>query len=348
MDVFCIGKTTIDQFLMLNQHTLKFHLDPKSGFISFRHGEKIDVDEFVFCLGGNATNVAVGLTRLGLAASLCSEIGDDIYSSLILDALEKEKVDRSHMIITKNSPSSFSIIINIRGERTIFMKRLEREHKFNFEDVSTNYVFLTSLEKEWQGTYRNVLALAAQKGCKLAFNPGTLQLQEGHELVRQVIEKTDILFVNKEEAEELVYGHEKRKSNNQCMYVKELLVKLQKLGARIVIVTNGKHGSHAIDGSGNFYYEGLCRGEVVERTGAGDAFTSGFLAAYIYQKSIKEALKWGSINAASVVGKVGAVAGLLARDPMEKREGEAEVCHVVQKRRLHPVLEYAMSKLRIR
>jgi ribokinase len=323
-DFFCIGKTTIDQFLILNQQALNFHLDPKTGYLSFKHGEKIDVEELEFCLGGNATNVAVGLSRLGLSTALCSEIGDDEFDLKIRNQLALENIDRSHMIHTKNAPSSFSVIINFKGERTIFMQRMQREHNFRFDDLSTKYVFLTSLEKEWRRPYKQVLALLVKKGCKLVFNPGTLQLHEGKDIILEILEHTDILFVNKEEAEELIFGHEKRKRDNEIKYIRELLVKLQKMGAGTAVVTNGRYGSHAIDEYGNFYHEGLFPGEVVERTGAGDAYTTGFMAATAYEMSIKEAMKWGSVNSASVVGKVGATAGLLDRKEMEKRAKEGQ------------------------
>lgn len=347
-DVLCIGKTTVDQFLMLNPHTIKFHLDPRTGFLSFKHGEKIDVEKFDFCLGGNATNVAIGLSRLGLSAALCSEVGDDEFSVKINNELEKEKIDRSYMVFTKNTQSSFSVIINYRGERTIFMQRMERAHKFNFENISTNYIFLTSLEKEWQEPYMQVISYLVKNGCKLVFNPGTLQLHEGKELVLRVLKHTDILFVNKEEAEELVLGHERRKRDNDRKYIRELLSQLQKKGPKTVVVTNGRYGSHSIDENGNFFYEGLYSAEVVERTGAGDAYTTAFLAAMIYQKSIKEAMKWGAINSSSVVNKVGAVAGLMTKESMEKVAGIAEPVSIPQKPRTYSLLNYISEKLKFR
>lgn len=348
MDVLCIGKTTIDQFVMINQDNIRFRLDRSTGYLSFKHGEKIDVEELNFCLGGNATNVAVGLSRLGLSAGLCTEIGDDEFAGKIHNELEKEKIDRSYMLVTKDAPSSFSVIINFRGERTIFIQKVTRKHEFKFGNAATKYVFLTSLEREWRDTYEQAIALLVKRGCKLVFNPGTLQLHEGRDIVTQILEHTDILFVNKEEAEELVFGHERRKRINEMSYIRELMVKLHKMGAKTAVVTNGRFGSHAIDEYGNFYHEGLYPGEIVERTGAGDGYTSGFLSAILYKKSIKEAMKWGAINSTSVIGKVGAVAGLLGKEIMEKRDREAETFCLLKRRKMHPVLEFAIEKFRMR
>lgn len=319
LDVICVGKTTIDQFLILKQKTVKYHLDTKTGYLSFKHGEKINADEVEFSLGGNAANVAVGLSRLGLSAGLCSEVGDDEFSLKIRNELARENIDRSYVTHAKDTYSSFSVIIDFKGERTIFGRKMQRKNDFRFYDLWAKYVFLTSLEREWRRPYKQALWHLIKKGGKLAFNPGTLQLKEGRDVTLQILGHSDLLFVNKEEAESLILGHERRKTDNEIGYIRHLLTKLQKMGAKIVVITNGKRGSHAIDEYGNFYIEGLFPGEVVERTGAGDAYTAGFLAATVCGKPVKEAMRWGAVNAASVVSKVGATSGLLERSVMEKR-----------------------------
>ncbi len=320
LDVICVGKTTIDQFLTLNQTTVKYHLDQKTGYLSFKHGEKIDVDGFEFCLGGNATNVAIGLSRLELSITLYTEIGDDDFSDKIFHDLALDNIDRSHIVQAKNTQSSFSVVIDYKGERTILGLRMQRKNDFHFDDISARYVFLTSLEKEWQCPYKRALSYVEKTGGKLIFNPGTTQLRdEGRDVVLQTLGHSEILFVNKEEAEILALGHEKRKIDNERDYIHDLLRKLQKMGAKMVVITNGKRGSYAIDENGNIYFQGLVPGEVVERTGAGDAYTAGFLAATIYGKSVKEAMLWGAVDAASVVEKVGANAGLLKREILEER-----------------------------
>jgi ribokinase len=59
-------------------------------------------------------------------------------------------------------------------------------------------------------------------------------------------------------------------------------------------------------------------GEVVERTGAGDAFAAGFLAAAQRAQGLPDSMLWGSINASSVVSHIGSQAGLLKKDEMEE------------------------------
>ena len=84
-------------------------------------------------------------------------------------------------------------------------------------------------------------------------------------------------------------------------------------------MTNGKHGAHFLDEKGNFKTRELVSGKVVERTGAGDLFAAGFLGAVIHGESLETAMSWGSVNAASVVGQVGAEAGLLTKEKMQEK-----------------------------
>lgn len=316
-DVITIGDTTMDAFMTLSDSHEKYHLTEK-GELCFRHGEKINVERYDFSMGGNATNVAVGMARLGLKATLCSEIGDDEMSIKIRNSLAKENIERLFMIQTPGR-SNFSVIINHKGERTIFSEHIEREHNFQIVDATAKCVYITSLGTKWHEPYNKALEFALAVNAKIAFNPGTPQLREGKEIVHKLLQKTDYLFLNKEEAEQLLFNHYNEKDDDSDDYIKKLAVKLQKIGPKIVIITNGQEGSFCLDDKGEFYTQEMLDGKPVERTGAGDSYTAGFLAATVYNLSIREAMKWGAFNAASVVSKIGAEEGLLTKDQMEER-----------------------------
>lgn len=318
-DVITIGETTLDAFMTIQDDHSKVHLDSESGELRFKHGEKINVQRYDFSMGGNATNVAVGLSRLGLKATVCSEIGDDEFSIKIRNMLATEGIERLFVTSAKNSSSNFSVIINFKNDRTIFAEHLPRKNDFDLSEVEAKYIYLTSVGSNWQEPYKKVLKFHISQNCKLAFNPGNLQLKEGKDIVHQVLKKTEILFVNKEEAELLLFNHYNKKIDNSEHYIKNLCSELQQLGPKIVVITNGKEGSHVLDFGGNFISQDLFPGKVVERTGAGDGFASGFLSATIYGSDLKNCMNWASANAASVVGKVGAEAGLLTKEQMEEK-----------------------------
>jgi len=309
----------MDAFMTLPQKDPQYRMDRESHDFCIRHGEKIDVENYTFCMGGNATNVAVGLSRLGIKATLCSEIGDDEFSIKIRNALAKEYIDRLFVIENKDKPSNFAVVINYRGDRTIFVQDIDREHKYDLSDASAEYVYLTSMGREWQKPYKDAVKFAQKHGAKIVFNPGSRQQREGRATVDHVLRYTEILIVNKEEAGRLVFSENYKNDSNEHDYIKDLAEKLNKSGPKIVVITNGDRGSFCLDPDGKFHYRPMHPGEPVERTGAGDSYSSGFLAGLIHGASITDAMHWGSINAAAVVAKIGAQAGLLTKIELEAK-----------------------------
>jgi sugar/nucleoside kinase (ribokinase family) len=315
--VITVGESTIDAYMTLPQKSDSFDYEAEHSKLTFIHGSKIDIERYDFAIGGNATNVAVGITRLGVKATLCSETGDDEFSIKIRNLLASEHIERL-FVNQVSGASNFSVIINYRNERTVFVQNVEREHDFQLTDVATDIVYLTSLGTKWEEPYLKIVDFVKKQNASLVFNPGSKQVREGHETVQHVLKHTDILFVNKEEGEHLVHGKEIADSPDNREYLQDLMEKLQKLGPKTIVMTNGRHGSYALDEKHEVHYQEMYPGEVVERTGAGDAFASGFLAAAVHGECLPNSMLWGSINAASVVGHIGAQAGLLRKDEIKE------------------------------
>jgi ribokinase len=319
--VITVGESTIDAYMTLAHPGQSCEFDAEHNALCFTHGDKIDVDRYDFTIGGNATNVAVGLNRLGVKATLCSETGDDEFSIKIRNTLASENVERL-FVNQVHGASNFSVIINFRKDRTVFNQNVEREHDFQLVDVTTDMVYLTSLGQQWEEPYKKIVEFVKEQKACLVFNPGSRQIHEGRETVKHVLDHTDILFINKEEGEHLLHGNKIPDSPDNKEYLQELMEKLQKLGPKTIVLTNGRHGSYALDEKNELHYQEMYPGEVVERTGAGDAFATGFLAAAVHGESVPNSMKWGSINAASVVGHIGAQAGLLKKDEMNELLGK--------------------------
>lgn len=314
--VITVGESTIDAFMTIHDVRRACRIDEEKKDLCFKFGEKIDVDRYDFAIGGNATNVAVGLSRLGIKTTLCTEIGDDEFSLKIRNVLANEHIERL-LIRQISGPSNFSVVINFKGDRTLFVEDVTREHDFHFDDVSADLVYITSLGNDWQKPYHTALEFVNQQKARLAFNPGSRQLREGKEIVHKVLERSEMLFLNKEEAELLLFGKETEQYDKS--YIKELLPKLMEYGPKTVVLTDGKRGSYVLNDKTGFLQLGIQEGEVVERTGAGDAYTTGFLAATLHGLPLQKAMKWGTWNAASVVSKIGAQAGLLTKEALEKK-----------------------------
>jgi len=151
---------------------------------------------------------------------------------------------------------------------------------------------------------------------KMAFQPGTFQMEAGKERLKRIYERSEVLILNREEAVTVGGG------NHEDIH--DLFNKLHGLGPRIVVITDGPNGAYASDGDNRFkmpLYPDPA--PPLDRTGAGDAFASTFTAALIKGNNIEGALQWAPINSMSVVQKVGAQAGLLKEQELEHYLREA-------------------------
>ena len=317
-DIVAVGNATLDIFLWVQETNKHFRLNEETKELCIKAGDKALIDNAYLMTGGNAANVSVGLSRLGFKTSIVAEIGEDEFAQKIINSLAEEGVSEAFLQKTHNKSSSFSVIINYKSERTIFAEAIEKEQNFSFENISAKWVYLTALSEKWEEAYKKTLEFTKNNNVKLAFNPGTLQLDSGGELTEEIIKNSEIVFLNKEEAAKICNAA----ITNEENFIRELLLQIKNKGAKIVVITDGINGSFLIDPQNNIFFHKATDVNAVERTGAGDAYASGFLSAVLAGKNYQTAMKWGSENAASVISKVGAMAGLLRTEEMEKKENE--------------------------
>jgi len=308
-DVLTVGNAIVDAILGIQPDSPFVHLHKGEKELRIASGQKIPAESCGTFPGGNACNVAVGLSRAGIKTGLVAQMADDELANHSKRILEKEGVSLEY--VTKSQGSTvLNIAINFRGDRTLFTHHVNQPHNFNLEKAKTKLLYLTSLGSEWRHIYKMIAKFVQQEGVILAFNPGSVQLGEGVDSFSYLLPLTTILFVNKEEAE-IIAGEKGA--------VRHLLTSIQAKGPKIVSITNGELGAYAIDQHGTIYEKEAEKCSVVERTGAGDAFASGFLAAYLHGHDIDQSITWGIHNGASVIGQYGAQAGLLTKDEMEQR-----------------------------
>jgi len=218
--------------------------------------------------------------------------------------------------MNKDKKTDVHPIIIYRGERTIF----SYHEKFNYKIRNwqkTNWIYYTSLAENFPPFQAELVEYVKKNHVGVIVNPGTIQMKMGVHALGNILIKTDILIVNREEALALTGC-----ASNSNIF--EIHKKLQALGPKLTVVTDGTNGATAKDTNGEFVQQGIYdNGEpVVDRTGAGDAFSSGFIAAITHNKSLKEAVAWGVVNAGSRVRVIGASNGLLTKEEMEKRVAE--------------------------
>jgi sugar/nucleoside kinase (ribokinase family) len=280
------------------------------------------VKDLEFSIGGNAANNAVGTRRLGIKTAVNLTLGEDDIGNQIIEKLIKDGVDTSCVFREKDKRSNYSLAINYSGERTIFTYKDEIEYQSpkDFPDVS--WIYLTSMGDNFTDTYKKAADhVRGNPSVKLVFNPGSRQIRAGIGEIKNVLDVTYLIYINREEAEKLSGLTETRGKE------KELLDKVSSLGPKIPVITDGTNGSFTLY-EGKYYKAGVMPIDAFSRTGAGDAFGSGCLSALIKGKNISEALLWGTVNSASVIGFIGAQKGLLKEDEMEEWLNRAKSCNV--------------------
>jgi ribokinase len=311
-DLISIGDATIDVFLAPTESDLLCNLNDKDCQIAFTYGAKIPVKSLEFSIGGNAANNAIGAKRLGIKTAILSSIGDDGVATMIQDRLVGEEVDVHFMNKQLDSRSNYSTIITYGGERTIFTYHAPRVYEFPQQLPVPSWVYLTSMGESFRPFFDQfVVWLKNNPTVKVAFNPGSWQMKSGVESIKDILFLTSVLFVNRQEAEKLT-GMTSTEGKER-----DLLFHLSQLGVKIPVVTDGNNGSYAFDGQ-KFFRCGVLPIDAYERTGAGDAFGSGCLSAIIKGKSLQDALVWGTVNSASVIGFVGSQKGLLKEAQLQE------------------------------
>lgn len=307
-DIITIGNALIDAFLQLQDANEHIHIKKEEKLLSVDFGQKIMLESSEFLLGGNAANVAVGLSRLGFDVSLMAEIGSDEFADKIIHILHKEKVNTS-LLLHGDSQSSFAMNLTFQGERTIFVQHFKRSHAFDLEKLTSKWVYLTSMGESWKHVYQGMIAHAKKHPeLLIACNPGTKQFNDGVDLLKELLPLTAVFIANKEEYVQLV-GKEKHQKDMYSAH--ELLSAVSEMGGKVLVLTDGDKGSYVLSESGKEYHMGVIPSSLIGKTGAGDAFSTGFLASYMHDSDILSAMRLGTASASSVVNHIGAQTGLL-------------------------------------
>jgi ribokinase len=308
-DLIAVGDTTEDIFLELDQETKIVKDEKGDAYLGLRNAEKIVVEKLTDVLAvGNSANVAVGVSRLGLRSALYTHLGKDDAGEEMVAVLAKEKVAKDYIVFDKEKRSNLSVVLNYKAERTILVYHEHRKYSLPPALAPAAWMYFSSLGEGHEKLHKQIPAYIKKHKVKMGFNPGSHQMNEGIVALRPILKVTEVLFVNKDEAQTLV-----GKSDS----IQELMQRLHKEGPKIVAITDGPKGSYASDGN-NIYFLDIFPAPLVERTGAGDSFATGFISALFHKKPVPEAMQWGTINSAFVIQKIGAQKGLLKKQEMEK------------------------------
>ncbi len=313
-DLISIGDVTIDNFIKIHDAEVSCSIDKAKCLLCLEYGSKIEVDKFTHSVGGNAAHSAIGGARLKLKTAIYANVGSDPAGKQIIEKLTAEEIDTKYLAVNEGMESNLSTVLTFKGERTILAYHQDWEYSLPDLDFA-KWVYFTSLSKSFtESNLINELGLYLERtGANLLYNPGTYQIQYGVKKYPRLLSLTQIFIVNIEESKRIL-GYEDTKD----IAVKKLLKGLADLGPRFVVITDSNKGSYGFDGE-NFYHLGVFPANLVEATGAGDAYATGVLAGLFYGKDLKEAMRWGAANSASVVEQIGPQGGLLTYQKMQEK-----------------------------
>ncbi len=318
INLLTIGDVAIDQFMEIENATLGVDGDNK--LLQLIYGSKIPVDTFRATIAGNSCNVAIACAKLGLNSAVFTIVGNDPNGDKFAQSFERIGINGELRKIDPTFPTSIHVIISFDSERTILSHHPKRNYKiedleeFVAKNDMPDWLYYTSMPPNFN-EFQKELIKFVEKNHKtgVCFNPGSFHLKAGPSAVKEFLEVTDVVFLNLEEAQFI--------TSLDTEETLELHQELRKLGPKISVITNSVKGSSAYDGE-NLVKMGvyLHDTEIVDKTGAGDAFAGAFVAALHNNKSIKEALTWGSINSARVITKIGSIHGHTTLEEMQEIE----------------------------
>ena len=315
IDFLAIGDVVIDAFIKLKDANVHCKINNEECEICMRWGDKIPFEfaEVVPAVG-NSANAAVAAARLGLNSSLRAYVGNDQYGQECLASLLNDKVDTTYVEKIDGKHTNYHYVLWFENNRTILVKHETFDYSVPPLTQGPKWVYLSSLSENSLAYHHAwIEALKKWPETKLAFQPGTFQMKMGKDALKEVYQRTDIFFCNKEEAERIL---EKPAGSD----MKDLLTSMKALGPKIVVVTDDVRGSYVVDESNAMMHVSRYPDPrpPFEITGAGDALASGTVAALALGKPLDEALRWGSANASSVLQGIGAQKGLLTRKELEQ------------------------------
>ncbi len=299
--IISIGAALQDVFLQ--GAIFKPKTDHNEKVAEFSLGSKNEVDSVYYSIGGGASHASVTFSRYGLKSYFMGHIGKDISGRALLGMFREDNIDTSLVSYNeKLGTGHATVMLAPNGERTILTYRGASSdyhlRESDFLNRTTDWIYVSSLSGDISAL-KTIVNYAQKNHIKIAINPGKKELAE-RIAFKELLSNFSILSLNREEMQTL-FGGDKPKEilKEAAQYVP------------IVLLTDGAKGSYATDGK-QIYRAGVYDDvPVVDRTGAGDAFSSGFTAAVASGKNIEDALVFASANSTSVVGKIGATGGIL-------------------------------------
>jgi fructokinase len=304
LDVLCLGEALVD-------------------LLPDRRGRLEDCERFEVCAGGAPANVATGLARLGVGVAFRGVVGDDPFGRLLARKLADEGVEVALRFTPEGPTGMWFVALDERGDRSFFSPNARRSADKLLSPADVDRALLARARILHVGSSSHVLPAAQDAlreavraaralGVRISFDPNVRlplwdDLAPLRALCAEVLPACDVVKLAADEAELCTGEREPARA----------AARLVEMGVRLACITLAEEGALVRRGADVLHAPGE-RVEVVDTTGAGDAFVAGLLSVLARAAPV-EALPFGEIEravrfanrvAARAVTRVGAVAGL--------------------------------------
>lgn len=298
-DLASIGDITIDLFF--RDETLTRQADR----FSLAVGGKYAVSYFHESLGGGGANVAAGAAHFGLKTAVMGKIGENAFKQMIVQKLIKKTVACEFLTIEKDYVNLSAILLTTDGERTIIHycpphKGLPSSEGMFDKAFNTRAVYMGNLPYTSPAARKKLLAGFKKRGALVCLNFGVSDCRNRNPHLEDLISQCDVLILNTHEYAELV------KKKKETLDFSQNCADRINLEAKILILTDGPGGSYLYHQNKVHFQPAIAPAKIVDTTGAGDAYVSGFLADYLTNKDLPKAMRQGASYAAQIIGRVGA------------------------------------------
>lgn len=300
-DIISIGNISIDLFF--KGKSLTYDLNR----FQLAVGGKYFVDYFHSSVGGGGANVALGCAKHGLKSAVYSIIGANSFKKIIFEELELRNVSTKLCRFEEKYFNVSCVLLSAKGERSIIHYSTPHEHLFKERSIidklsETKNLYLGNLPNVPLNERIALLSAIKSKNVNVYVNLGVTDCRRPKSQILELLKNIDILILNGHEFSELVKAPYKDihfKENVVDWYIKQLKDKL-------VLITEGEKGSYAYL-NGKVYHEPAQKlKEIVDTTGAGDAYSAGFISDYSKDKNVSRAMSKATNYAQRILTKVGA------------------------------------------
>lgn len=291
-DVICIGAALVDMIAKIERHPID--------------DDEVFVSNFQLLSGGAAANTAYACARLGLKTAFIGKLGykDEFGIKIIKDFKEVSLNTTLIKYSREHGTGSAYVAINKEGDRRIYAysgaANLLSTDDIKSEDlVKTKTIFLSSLRN--LEPFRKAAKIAKRNNIPVILNPGMLIIEQGFDSIKNLFALIEILIISKREFQNL-FDLKDNKLNEQIIEEKANI--LFKLGIKVILLTMGKKGAIIFNSEKSELIKPIKVEQVIDTTGAGDAFSAGFMYGFIRNFSYKfEDLKYNVIIGNTIAGK---------------------------------------------